>query len=104
RIERRAVRLGRPAHGTHDCMRVDTMTIEHDTEGDTMTLPTHDSIRDLARKSMHGCGLDLDAVATGTATSGTGASGTGVQLRSPITGQELGRVPADTPESAAEKI
>ncbi|MGO1655208.1 MAG: aldehyde dehydrogenase family protein, partial [Brevibacterium yomogidense] len=62
-----------------------------------MTLPTQDEIRELTRRGLSGCGLDLDEIAAG-------ASAAGVQLRSPITGQELGWAQADTPESAADKI
>lgn len=62
-----------------------------------MTLPTQDEIRELTRRGLSGCGLDLDEIAAG-------ASAAGVQLRSPITGQELGWAQADTPKSAADKI
>ena len=63
----------------------------------TQTLPTHDEIRELTRSGLAGCGLDLDVIAAGT-------SATGVQLRSPITGQELGWATADTTATAQDKI
>ncbi|MEV0982898.1 MULTISPECIES: aldehyde dehydrogenase family protein [unclassified Brevibacterium] len=65
----------------------------------TTALPTEDAIIDLARSGLSACGADLDALLAG----GAEASST-ITLRSPITGQVLGQMAADTAESATDTI
>ncbi|RBP63127.1 aldehyde dehydrogenase (NAD+) [Brevibacterium sanguinis] len=59
-------------------------------------LPTDESISSLLTEGLSACGVD-------TAVLGAEPAGS-LTARSPITGQVLGRIAADTPETAAEKI
>src|SRR5690625_1426924 len=60
-------------------------------------LPTDQTITDLLTSGLNACGVDAD-VLDATAASAT------LPARSPITGQELGTIAADTAASAADKI
>lgn len=60
-------------------------------------LPTDQTIAELLTSGLSACGVDTDVLNGGTASASLPA-------RSPITGQSLGMIAADTKETAAEKI
>ena len=62
------------------------------------SLPTDQTITDLLTEGLSSCGVDTSVLSAG---SGAAAA---LPARSPITGQSLGTLAADTPESASEKI
>ena len=71
-----------------------------------MSLPSTQSIADLTAKGLAGCGLDFEKL-TGAqpgAIAETDVPTSHLPLRSPITGQILGSLPADTKETADAKI
>ncbi|MCT1655833.1 aldehyde dehydrogenase family protein [Brevibacterium luteolum] len=62
-----------------------------------MTFPSQDAIIQLTREGLAACGIDFDSLLTEE-------SAQSMPLPSPITGQILGHIAVDTPESAAEAV
>uniref|UniRef100_UPI003B3B52DB aldehyde dehydrogenase family protein n=1 Tax=Brevibacterium sediminis TaxID=1857024 RepID=UPI003B3B52DB len=60
-------------------------------------LPTDQTITDLLTSGLSACGVDA-SVLNGSAASAS------LPARSPITGQDLGTIAADTAQTAADKI
>ncbi|GAA4284688.1 aldehyde dehydrogenase family protein [Brevibacterium daeguense] len=60
-------------------------------------LPRPEEIQELVRTGLSACGVDFDSLLSAE-SSGT------LPVRSPITGQTLGHLPGDTPDSVSRKI
>ncbi|MCQ9368782.1 aldehyde dehydrogenase family protein [Brevibacterium sp. 50QC2O2] len=77
----------------------------------TSSLPTREDVLALAQAGLTGCGLDFEALLgadSGTAAGASASADSGtaptIPARSPLTGDVLGRLAADTPDTASAKL